>query len=71
MISEDEAPRDRRAWEIAMNALRLALLTRRPEFLLDRRTRAEHALADDVPPGALHLLDAAMVIGAAEPAEQL
>jgi hypothetical protein len=49
-----------------MNARRFALLARRPEFLLDRRTRAEYALADDVPPGALHLLDAAMVIGASE-----
>ena len=49
-----------------MNARRFALLARRPEFLLDRSTRAEHALADDVPPGALHLLDAAMVIEASE-----
>jgi hypothetical protein len=49
-----------------MNARRLALLAPRPEFLLDRRMRVERALADDVPPGPLHLLDAAMVIGASE-----
>jgi hypothetical protein len=57
---------DVRAWTIAANARRYALIARRPEFQSpDREVRVAHALAEE-PPGPLHLFDAAMVIGASE-----
>ena len=49
-----------------MYARRFALIATRPEFLAhDRADRASQALSAE-PPGELHLLDAAQVIGASE-----
>jgi hypothetical protein len=66
VTSAGEAPRDRRAWEIAAYARRFRLLARRPELADDdREVRSFHSLTDDAP-GGLHLFDAASAIGASE-----
>jgi hypothetical protein len=51
---------------IALYARRFALIAARPEFLQDHQpSRTTHALAQE-PPGELHLLDAAQMIGSSE-----
>jgi hypothetical protein len=63
---DEQGTLDRRGWEIAANARRYRLLSRRPEFLSHSRVvRADHALSDESLP-VLDLFDAVMAIGTSE-----